>query len=86
MQTQKMMETKTQTTLEQEIRDAKRGIKVHAAVYVAVSGVLATINMLTVPQFPWFLFPLTGMGVGVAMHHFGVRSVIKKAQSQLEAQ
>ncbi len=80
MQTQKITQTKTQTIPEQ-IREAKKGFRIHAAVYVGVSGLLATINMLTLPQFPWFLFPLCGMGVGVAMHYLGVRSVSKQAQN-----
>jgi hypothetical protein len=79
MNTQKITQTKNQTSsLEQESKEASKGFKVHVGVTVAVSGLLVVINMLTVPQFPWFLFPTCGMSVGVIIHYFGIRSLSKK--------
>jgi len=40
----------------------------HLIVYIIVNAFLFTINMLTVPQFWWFLFPLIFWGIGVAFH------------------
>ena len=63
--------------LEQE----KKGFKIHATVYGIVNAGLVTLNMLTVPQVPWFIGPLVGWGVGLANHYyFGVR----KAPRHLE--
>ena len=79
MNNQKITQTKIeQTPLVQESKEASKGFKIHLGVTVAVSGLLVTINMLTVPQFPWFLFPTCGMSVGVIVHYFGMRSFGKK--------
>lgn len=42
-------------------------------VHLAVSTedpvvLLVTINLIVVPEFLWFFFPVTGMGLGVAAH------------------
>ena len=79
MNTQKITQTKIeQTPLEMESKEARKGFKVHVGVTVAVSGLLVSINILTVPQFPWFVFPTCGMSIGVIAHYFGVRLFRKK--------
>ncbi len=79
MNTQKITQTKIETSsLEQESKEARKGFKVHVGVTVAVIGLLVTINMLTVPHFPWFVFPTCGMSIGVIIHYFGIRSLNKK--------
>jgi hypothetical protein len=56
------------------LKKERQGFKVHAIIYAGVNAGLITINMLTVPQFPWFVFPLIGWGIGLANHYyFGVR-------------
>jgi len=40
----------------------------HLVVYIVVNIVLIGINMWTVPQFWWFLFPLIFWGIGVFFH------------------
>jgi hypothetical protein len=84
MQNKKITQTKIeQTPLEKETLEAKRGFKINLTAYAAVNSLLATINMLTVPQFPWFLFPLCGWGFGLTMHYnFGVRLPGKRAKAQ----
>lgn len=53
---------------------ARTGIKVHATVYVLVNILIATINLVFVPQFLYFFFPLVGWGFGLFMHYtFGYR-------------
>ena len=48
-------------TPEERIRSAQRAV----LSYVLTVGFLAVINMVTSPQFPWFIFPAFGMGIGV---------------------
>ena len=64
-----------QANLEKE----RRGFRIHRRVYSLVVPVLALVNYLTVPQFPWVLFPLLGWGFGLTMHYvFAVRLPEKK--------
>ncbi len=83
MQNQKISQTKTQTSLEFEAAQAKKGLKINLAAYTVVNSMLVTINMLTLPQFPWFLFPMCGWGFGISMLYiFGVRRLGKKAKAE----
>ena len=75
MNTQKITQTKIeQTPIEQESKEASKGFKIHLGVTMAVSTLLTAINILTVPQFSWFIFPTFGMSVGVVIHYLGIRS------------
>jgi len=47
---------------------AKYGFFVHAVVYVAIMVLLVVINMLTSPATLWFIWPLIGWGLAVALH------------------
>ncbi len=40
--------------------------------YIIVMIVLAVVNLLTYPQFLWFLFPAAGWGIGVLIHGLAV--------------
>ncbi len=40
----------------------------HVAVYVAVMALLVVINLLTSPGTIWFIWPLIGWGLAVALH------------------
>ena len=48
--------------------DAKIGFYIHLAVYVGVNVLLIIINLLTSPQYLWFIWPLIGWGIGVFFH------------------
>jgi hypothetical protein len=48
--------------------EAKYGFFVHVAVYAAVMLLLLVINLLTSPQSLWFVWPLIGWGLAVALH------------------
>jgi len=48
--------------------EAKYRFFVHAVVYVAVMVLLAVINMFTSPGTIWFIWPLIGWGLAVALH------------------
>jgi hypothetical protein len=62
---------------------AKIGFMAHLTAYIGVNTLLITINLLFVPAFYWFVFPLIGWGIGVTMHYtFGVR----RLEAQLKAE
>jgi hypothetical protein len=66
---------------EERIEDARKGMMAHAIVYVCVSVLLATINLLLVPNVIWFIYPVIGMGIGLAMHYlFGIVLFTRKAR------
>jgi hypothetical protein len=44
------------------------GFWVHATVYAAVNLMLFAIWALTGAGYPWFVFPLLGWGVALAVH------------------
>lgn len=57
-------------------RDEKRGFRIHLLVYLCVIPVLAVVNLVFVPEFLWFFFPLFGWGFGLTMHYvFGYRRI-----------
>ena len=77
------MKNQKMSKIELDAQDAKKGFKVNLAAYAVINSMLVTINMLTVPSFPWFLFPLCGWGFGLSMHYiFGVRRLGKEAKAQ----
>jgi 2TM domain len=80
----KLSQTKTEKTpLEIEAFQAKKGFIINLTAYAVVNSMLVTINMLTVPQFTWFVFPLCGWGFGLTMHYvFGVRLLGKRAKAE----
>lgn len=83
MQNQKITQTKIEQTIQEQAYHAKKGFKINLSAYVIVNSALVTINMLTVPHFPWFFFPMCGWGFGLTMHYFfGVRILSKKVQEQ----
>ena len=43
-------------------------VLIHAAVFLLVNALLFFINILTVPYYYWFLFPLLGWNVGLVIH------------------
>ena len=62
---------------------AKIGFKIHLTAYILVNTLLITVNLLFVPAFYWFVFPLIGWGIGVTMHYiFGIR----RFEAQLKAE
>lgn len=50
--------------------EARRGLRIHAAVSVAVVCALAVVNAFVASEFPWAVFPAFGMGLGVWFHWF----------------
>ncbi len=52
-------------------RGELRGLVAHVSAYVVVCGGLAAVNLLTSPDYLWFLWPVFGWGIGVASHVTG---------------
>lgn len=44
--------------------------------YVIISIGLAVVNLVTYPQYLWFLYPVVGWGIGVLIHWLSVFNVI----------
>jgi hypothetical protein len=52
-------------------RRARLAFLRHFITYALVIAMLAFINMLTTPAFPWFGIVVLGWGIGIAMHFMG---------------
>jgi hypothetical protein len=65
-----------------------RGLRVHAVVTVLVLATLILINVTVADEFPWAIFPVVGMSVGVWIHwYFGVAhsdELMRQHQRQVE--
>ncbi len=74
------------------LAEARRGFKIHAAVYAIVMTGLITLNALLIAftdvNFPWAVFPLVGWGVGLTFHYiYGFRRAeepIRARQARIE--
>jgi hypothetical protein len=51
-------------------RRERKAFTIHASAYVIGTSILVAINLLFVPQFLWFVFPLAGWGSGLATHYY----------------
>lgn len=40
----------------------------HALIYLLVNAGLATLNLLVRPDELWFIYPMAGWGIGLAIH------------------
>jgi 2TM domain-containing protein len=55
------------------VGDARIGWRIHAALYAVVNAGLALVNLLALPGEVWFVYPLLGWGIGLALHYRQVR-------------
>lgn len=84
--------TVTLEQYEQAERDLTRhetliGLRVHAIVTAVVWAALIPINIIVAPDFPWVVFPIAGMAIGLFFHWFGYRHVeddIRRRQGDIE--
>ncbi len=61
------------------IRRERKAFTIHAIAYAIGNSILIAINLLFVPQFLWFMFPLVGWSSGLATHYyFGVRTAPRR--------
>jgi len=56
--------------------------KRHLVVYIVIIGFLGLINLLTSRQFPWFLFPAGGWGIGIIFHFLSAYGPLGGAMSE----
>jgi hypothetical protein len=50
------------------VQGLRRGFLYHFVPFILVNLFLGAINLLTTPEFPWFLFPLLGWAIGLGSH------------------
>ena len=56
--------------------EAGRGFVVHLLVTAVVVAILIGVNVFVASEFPWAIFPVLGMGIGLYAHwYFGVARV-----------
>jgi hypothetical protein len=54
--------------------EARRGMAIHTIITLIVCATLILINVLVAPEFPWSVFAVAGMLIGLGAHYvFGVR-------------
>ncbi len=51
-----------------------KGFYYHLVSYIVVNGFLVILNLLTSPEYFWFIWPILGWGVGLVIHAFSVFS------------
>jgi 2TM domain len=61
------------------IKRERKAFTIHAIAYAIGNSILIAINLLFVPQFLWFGFPLVGWGAGLVIHyHLGVSTAPRR--------
>ena len=70
-----------------EVAVARRGFKIHAAVFGVVMTALVVLNALLIAftdaNFPWAVFPLVGWGIGLTGHYFcGYREAEREVRAR----
>jgi hypothetical protein len=66
-----MMDQQRYQEVKQRVRRIS-GFYQHLMVYVLVNAGLAAVNWLSNPDEIWFVYPLFGWGIGVAVHGLSV--------------
>jgi 2TM domain-containing protein len=63
------------------VRREKKAFTIHAIAYAIGSSALIVINLLFVPQFLWFVFPLVGWSAGLMVHYYlGVHTAPRRIE------
>ena len=62
-----MNDTEAYDRARRRVRQIK-GFYAHATVYVLVNAFLAALNLATSRSEMWFVWPLLGWGIGLAVH------------------
>ena len=68
--------------------EGRRGLTVHAVITAFVCAGLIVLNVTVASEFPWSIFPVIGMSIGLAAHwYFGVRhgdEALRRHQEDVE--
>ncbi len=62
--------------------EARKYFLIHLIVYIVVNAMLFVINMVVTPQFPWFVFPLAGWGIGIICHYLYYSKTVREAREE----
>jgi hypothetical protein len=65
---------------------ARLGLRWHALVFALVNLALFALNMMFTPLLPWFVWPLVGWGIALALHAFATLSGPSADEDAIEAQ
>ena len=65
--------------------DKKKGFIIHFIVYIIVNSMLIINNLIFSPQKIWFIYPLLGWGIGIAIHYLSDIVWIDKILENKEA-
>ena len=77
----------TEETRYQEAKERVKAIKgfyIHLTVYVIVNLFLFALNMIVSPDILWFIWPLLGWGVAVAIHALSVFGFVPRFDTDWE--
>ena len=47
-----------------------KGFYIHLVTYILVNAFLVILNLLSSPEYLWFIWPLLGWGIGLVIHAF----------------
>jgi len=61
----------------EKIVEEKIGFYIHIVTFIVVNIVLIVINVVTSPEYFWFIWPLLGWGIGLVFHGLNVFVVYK---------
>jgi hypothetical protein len=68
--------------------ERRRGFTIHAVITTIVCVGLIALNVFVASEFPWAIFPVVGMSIGLYMHwHFGVvnaEATVRQHQQSIE--
>ena len=60
------------------IRKKIKAFTIHTIAYTIRNSILIAINLIFVPQFLWFVFPLVGGSTGLMIHYYlGVKTAAR---------
>jgi uncharacterized membrane protein len=68
--------------------ESRRGFTIHLVITVAVWIILIGVNVFVASEFPWAIFPVAGMAIGLAAHWYAgvahVDDAVRKHQHDIE--
>ena len=63
------------------IRREKKAFTIYTIAYAIGNSILIAINLLFIPQFLWFVFPLVVWGAGLTIHYYlGVHAAPRRIE------
>lgn len=66
-------------------KEARQGFIVHLIAYLVINPGLIILNLLVIPDYIWFYWPLLGWGLGLIMHYLFAVRMLNRDLEQKEA-